>query len=382
MNPVTKITALPALTADLLQASELLIDNIFAMLWQRLGIKTLLNRCGFSKRSGRPINEVIYMLSLWLWLKKESIGMFAREGLLQGMGKDVLYDTLNREDLNWRRHHEQVARKVLSSYQVKDSAFVVDDTVVRRFGHKMPGISSHFDHTLGRHVMGQQVVTLGLASEQGFVPLDSELFISQVKAQPLEQSFQDGRSIVAKRYRIAQNQSKPEMVASMIHRALRAGINASYLLADAWYGSKAMIRLSQETALVAILRMKKNKMKYRISEYVEGSMVRQELDARALYRHSVRKKWQMIAGCGYQAKMVDAELNLAESPKDSEQWVKFDCYLSVARLIKLKPKQASMTGWSFYVPIPLYPPWRFYNAMPCGGQLKFISRKQSSISDC
>lgn len=32
----------------------------------------------------------------------------------------------------------------------------------------------------------------------------------------------------------------------------------------------------------------------------------------------------MIAGCGYQAKMVDAELNLAESPKNSEQWVKFD----------------------------------------------------------
>ena len=113
MNPVTKITALPALTADLLQASELLIDNIFAMLWQRLGIKTLLNRCGFSKRSGRPINEVIYMLSLWLWLKKESIGMFAREGLLQGMGKDVLYDTLNREDLNWRRHHEQGRKKRL-----------------------------------------------------------------------------------------------------------------------------------------------------------------------------------------------------------------------------------------------------------------------------
>jgi hypothetical protein len=45
MNRVTKISALPALTADLLQASGLLIDNIFATLWQQLGIKTLLNRC-------------------------------------------------------------------------------------------------------------------------------------------------------------------------------------------------------------------------------------------------------------------------------------------------------------------------------------------------
>jgi SRSO17 transposase len=320
MNRVTKISALPALTADLLQASGLLIDNIFATLWQQLGIKTLLNRCGFTKRSGRSIHEVIYTLSLWLWLKKESIGMFAREGL-HGMGKDVLYDTLNREDLNWRKHHEQVACKALASYQAKDKAFVVDDTIVRRFGHKMPGVSSHFDHTLGRHVMGQQVLTLGVTCEEGFVPLDSELFISQVKAQPLQQSFQDGRSTVAKRYRIAQDQSKPEMVASMIRRALRAGIEASYLLADAWFGSKAMIRLSQETALVAILRMKKNKMKYRVSECVEGTMVRQELDAKALYRHSVRKKWQTVAGQPYQAKIVDAELNLAENPKAAEQWV-------------------------------------------------------------
>ena len=68
----------------------------------------------------------------------------------------------------------------------------------------------------------------------------------------------------------------------MIRRALRAGIDASYFLADAWFGSKAMIRLSQEAALVAILRMKKNKMKYRVSDYIEGAMVKQELDAKAL----------------------------------------------------------------------------------------------------
>ncbi len=29
---------------------------------------------------------------------------------------------------------------------------------------------SYFDHTSGRHVMGQQVLTLGLSCENGFVP--------------------------------------------------------------------------------------------------------------------------------------------------------------------------------------------------------------------
>ena len=43
--------------------------------------------------------------------------------------------------------------------------------------------------------------------------------------------------------------TKPEMVSAMVKRALNAGIMADYLLADAWFGTKGMIRLTQETAL-------------------------------------------------------------------------------------------------------------------------------------
>jgi DDE superfamily endonuclease len=254
MNRATKITELPALTVDLLNANGVLIDNIFASLWREIGMKTVLSRAGFNKRSGSPMGEVIFGLMLWLWLKKDSIGMFARECLQGGMGKDVLYDTLNREDLNWRKYHGQVAYKTIQVFKADGKkAFVVDDTVAQRFGKKMPGISSHFDHTSGRYMMGQQVLTLGLSCDEGFVPLDSELFISQTKAIALHEPFEDGRSIAAKRYRTAQQWSKPEMVSAMVKRALNAGIVAGYLLADAWFGTKAMIRLSQETSVVPVL---------------------------------------------------------------------------------------------------------------------------------
>lgn len=322
MHRATKITELPALTADFLHHSGLLMDNIFARLWKQIGMKTLLSRAGFKKRSGTAIDEVIYALSLWLWLKKASIGLFARESLQGSMGKDVLYDTMNREDLNWRKCHEQIATKAVGSLKASGKrAFVVDDTIGRRFGKKMPGVSSHFDHTLGRHVMGQQVVTLGLSCEEGFVPLDSELFISQTKAQNLHHPFRDGRSTVARRYRVAQQQTKPEMVEAMVHRALRANIMADYLLADAWFGSKTMIRLSQDTSLTGVLRMKKNKMKYRVTEYQQGAMENLDLDIKALYQHSVRKAWQKIPGQPYQAKTIDVTLNLAENDKAPEQWV-------------------------------------------------------------
>ena len=285
-------------------------------------MKTVLNRAGFNKRSGTSMSDVMFGLMLWLWLQKDSIGMFARECLQGAMGKDVLYDTMNREDLNWRKFHERVAHKTVQVFKASGKkAYVVDDSVKPRFGKKMPGISSHFDHTSGRHLMGQQVLTLGLSCEEGFVPLDSELFISQTKAIELHEPFEDGRSIAAKRYRTAQQGTKPEMVSAMVKRALTAGIMADYLLADAWFGTKAMIRLTQEAALVPVLRMKKNKMKYRLGEFVRGKTVTGELDVQALYKRCVRKAWQPIRGQKYQAKIVDVELNLAES-KDTEEWVK------------------------------------------------------------
>ena len=65
-----------------------------------INMKTLLSRIDFNKRSETPMPEVIYGLMLWIWLKKDSIGMFSREGLQGAMGKDALYDTINRVDLN------------------------------------------------------------------------------------------------------------------------------------------------------------------------------------------------------------------------------------------------------------------------------------------
>ncbi|MFZ2169174.1 MAG: hypothetical protein WAW61_05995 [Methylococcaceae bacterium] len=36
-------------------------------------------------------------------MQKESIGVIARDALQNSVGKDVLYDTLDREDLDWRK---------------------------------------------------------------------------------------------------------------------------------------------------------------------------------------------------------------------------------------------------------------------------------------
>ncbi|MFT6194126.1 MAG: hypothetical protein ACJASU_001025 [Cognaticolwellia sp.] len=71
--------------------------------------------------------------------------------------------------------------------------------------------------------------------------------------------FQYGRSIAAQRYQKLKQQTKPEMVCELIARAIRGGTNANYFLADTWFATKHILRMTIEHSLIAILRMKKTK---------------------------------------------------------------------------------------------------------------------------
>ena len=349
MNRDTHGSALPALTVDWLRGSGLLIDNLMADLGKQVGIKTLLNRARFKKRSGTPIHEVVFGWVMWVWLKANSIGRFARESLhtVSGADKDAWYTVMNREDLDWRRFHRAVALQAMRAMRPSKgpSAWVLDDSIKIRPGLKMPGVSSHFDHTTGRQVMGQQVLTLGFSCEEGFVPLDSELFISATKAQGLHQPFQDGRSGVAKRYRAACQQTKLQMAKAMIHRAVRAGIKADYLLADAWFGNKTTIRMAEESLLTAVLRMKKDAMNYRYTEHRQGQARRRDLDVKALYPVCMRGPWDKIPGQPYQAKAVNVELSLSESPKEPARWIKVRLWF-VRGIVPGEKAQAGKHDWA------------------------------------
>jgi hypothetical protein len=64
MNRATKIIELPALTVDFLSAKGIVIDNVFASLWRNAGMKTLLSRASFNKRSGMPMRSHLWINAL------------------------------------------------------------------------------------------------------------------------------------------------------------------------------------------------------------------------------------------------------------------------------------------------------------------------------
>ena len=350
MKNDTNTGDLPPLVSGLVTDSKHYIDNLFADTWKKLKMNALIKGAGFTKRSGINITEVVFILLLWKWLNMSSIAMFSRKSLgsFSRARKDVMYDLLKREEINWRALNSQTAKAVYQQNKLAGSrikAFVLDDSIKTRRGKKMEGVSSHFDHVTGRHVMGQQVLTLGLATEEAFLPLDSQIYISQVKARELISPYKDGRSIASKRYSEATSQGKPEMASHMMKRAIRSGIEADYMVADAWFGTKPMIRTALELDVCAILRMKKSKMKYRA---VISGRKKQLLNAKELYTHAVKRKWRKVRGMPWKAVTLDVELDLAEKIEKKPHWQPVRL-LFVRGLKECDEAQAGKKDWALFL---------------------------------
>jgi hypothetical protein len=323
MNIDTNRNTWPALIGGVLADQQHYIDNLFADTWRTLRFSTLLKAAGFTKRSGLQITQAVFLLLLWKWLNVSSIAMFSRKalGTFSAAKKDVMYDLLKREDINWREFNLLATKEIYRANRLQGNrtkAFVLDDSIKTRRGKKMEGVSSHFDHVTNRHVMGQQVLTLGLATEDAFLPVDSQVYVSKTKASELNRPFKDGRSVVAKRYQEATEQGKPEMAENMMKRALRAGLAADYLVADAWFGTKSMIRTAKDLKVCPILRMKKNKMKYRA--VIKGRK-KVLLDAKELYAHAVKGEWKKVRGMPWKSVELEVELNLSDGQKNAPEWI-------------------------------------------------------------
>ena len=322
MKNGTNEDALPALIGDVITDQKHYIDNLFADTWKKLRFNARIKGAGFTKRSGIDITEAVFLLLLWKWINVSSIAMFSRKalGIFSRAKQDVMYDLLKREDINWRRFNLQTAKGVYQQNALGQSrvrAFVLDDSIKTRRGKKMEGVSSHFDHVTGRHVMGQQVLTLGLATEEAFLPLDSQIYVSGVKARALIAEYKDHRSVVGRRYGEATTQNKLQMAANMMKRAKRCGIEADYVIADAWFGTKSMIRSALELELCAILRMKKSKMKYRA--VIKGRK-KVLLNAQELYACVVKREWKKVRGLPWKAVALEVELDLAEGDEKAPRW--------------------------------------------------------------
>jgi hypothetical protein len=194
--------------------------------------------------------------------------------------------------------------------------------------------------------MGQQVLTLGLSTEQAFLPLDSQISISNIKTQGIAKAFKDGRSAGARRYDEAVVQTKVQMATGMIRGAVRHGIRDSYVVVDAWFGNKDMMRAAKQLGMTAVLQMKRGKTQYRVA-HGNGYKL---LDAKELYRRAVRKQWSQVAELPWKAVEMVVEIDLStdkgSEAKPNYQPVKL---LFVRGINDKEDRTASRKDWALFL---------------------------------
>jgi|APSaa5957512622_1039677.scaffolds.fasta_scaffold36654_2 hypothetical protein len=320
---------------------ETYVDNELDNVFKLLSFKTLLKKAGFKKVKGDPISQVMFALIIWPLFDVKSIASFCGKTLstfIQG-GMNVLYDFQKREDLNWRKIRQSVAKKIyklngFSNEKIK--AFVFDDSIRIRSGKKVEGTSSHFDHTSKKHVQGHQVLEMGFACPKGFMPLDSQIFIGSKNVIQRIMDWISVFSAVFKDYQVALNQTKNEMMRSMLKRAKRLGFIADYVIADSWFGTKGNILAVIKLNLIAIFRMKKSKLKYRLNEKL--------YTAKGLYI-KCSHKMKGLQSQPWKIFKLTVEINLEENPAKKEQW-------RTVNLLFVKPKKsrdAKKEQWALFL---------------------------------
>lgn len=307
--------------ADALSQPHTFADTELAQGMSRHGLIGLLRAAQGRKRrrDGEPLANLLCALLTWPLLTLKSIHCFCTQlgQILQGQAS-VLYDFLGREDISWRGLSSQLARRVLQQNEIgppRQRAFVVDDSIKSRCGRKVEGTSCHFDHTQGKTVKGHQVLQLGLAAEKGFVPLEAQIVMSDANPvdKPQEKPFQDQRSSAARDMRRSWEQNKHQLFRNMLQRALRAGLSAAYLLADAWFGCKENIALSLELGLTCIFQMKRGNLAYQY----QG----RNYTATGLYTKVQRRMRPAHRKARYKTAGLTVKLNLQTEPGQPVNWV-------------------------------------------------------------
>ncbi len=326
-----KSNATPIL--DALQGKYLFVDNDLQEGINRLKLFSILSKKGIAKRSGEKVPQLIFAILVWPFLEVTSIASFCGKmlGNFYTGGKDVLYRFMRREDINWRAICFCISKVVFDRHSLNegnDTAFVVDDTLKHRRGKKVEGVSSHFDHTECRHVLGQQVLQLGLVTTKGFLPIFQQIYIGSKKVQGLMSDFKDKRSAVARDYNVALEKNKNEMLCIMLKKAIRQGIKALHLLGDSWFGNKGNIRMANELGLTAVFMMKRGNLSYRF----QG----RNYTAKMLYL-LVKRRMKGFRGQRFLTYGLVVEINLSDDNK-TEKWVP-------VKLLFSKPRRENKNTW-------------------------------------
>ena len=320
--------------------------NAISTFFSTFGIGNLLHKCNAQKEKGVPVID-IFKYKLCNVFADRSMYMQQKTGSFkESFSKNTFYRFLNSPKTNWLRFTTLLSKKVADAVEPLTSedrvnAFVVDDSLFERTSCKQTELGSRvFDHTSMKYCKGFRLMTLGWTDGNTFLPVNSCLLASSKEKNligPVDQC--DGRSLAAKRRKLAQTKGTEVMI-ELLKTAQNAGHHADYVLFDTWFSSPAQLIAVKKLGLDSIAMLKKSSHIY--YEY-EGKQLSIKKIFGICKKRRGRSKYLLSVNVmvGKDEK-IPAKIVCVRNKKNKKDWIAFICTnpeLSEEEIIRIYGKR-------------------------------------------
>ena len=320
--------------------------NAISTFFSTFRIGNLLHKCNAQKEKGVPVID-IFKYKLCNVFADRSMYMQQKTGSFkESFSKNTFYRFLNSPKTNWLRFTTLLSKKVADAVEPLTSedrvnAFVVDDSLFERTSCKQTELGSRvFDHTSMKYCKGFRLMTLGWTDGNTFLPVNSCLLASSKEKNligPVDQC--DGRSLAAKRRKLAQTKGTEVMI-ELLKTAQNAGHHADYVLFDTWFSSPAQLIAVKKLGLDSIAMLKKSSHIYYEYEGKQLSIKKifgicKKRRGRSKYLLSVN----VMVGKG---EKIPAKIVCVRNKKNKKDWIAFICTnpeLSEEEIIRIYGKR-------------------------------------------
>lgn len=320
--------------------------NAISTFFSTFRIGNLLHKCNAQKEKGVPVID-IFKYKLCNVFADRSMYMQQKTGSFkESFSKNTFYRFLNSPKTNWLRFTTLLSKKVADAVEPLTSedrvnAFVVDDSLFERTSCKQTELGSRvFDHTSMKYCKGFRLMTLGWTDGNTFLPVNSCLLASSKEKNligPVDQC--DGRSLAAKRRKLAQTKGTKVMI-ELLKTAQNAGHHADYVLFDTWFSSPAQLIAVKKLGLDSIAMLKKSSHIY--YEY-EGKQLSIKKIFGICKKRRGRSKYLLSVNVmvGKDEK-IPAKIVCVRNKKNKKDWIAFICTnpeLSEEEIIRIYGKR-------------------------------------------
>lgn len=309
-------------------------------------IGDLLRKCNAQKEKGVPVID-IFKYKLCNVFSDRSMYMQQKTGTFkESFAKNTFYRFMNSLKTNWLRFTSLLSKAVVDTIEPltdekRVNAFIVDDSLFERTSCKRTELGSRvFDHVSMRYCKGYRLMALGWTDGNTFLPINSCLLASSKEHNiigPTE--HYDGRSLAAKRRKLAQSKGTDVMI-ELLRQAQKAGHTADYVLFDTWFSNPAQLIAVKDLGLDSIAMIRKSsKIRY---EYDGKQLPINKIYSICKKRRGRSKYLLSVDVMVGKDQSIPAKIVCVRNKKKKKDWIAFICTdtsLSEEEIIRIYGKR-------------------------------------------